>query len=55
MLFKIDFYECKNGKYPTLETVLIFADSVSECKKVAQEMLLSFKQKNVSYAIEEAL
>ena len=53
MLFQIDFYQSIQGKYITVHSAIVFADSVSECQTEADLIKKSLNDSNIKYAIEE--
>jgi hypothetical protein len=47
MLFPVDFSIRVNGNFHTVHTELIFANSVSECKQLANEISKTLSQENI--------
>jgi hypothetical protein len=53
-LFEVDFSVKINGYFQTVKKELIFANSVSECKKLAERFLDNFKNKQDIHIFIEA-
>lgn len=52
MLFSVDFSIRVNGNFRTVHTELIFANSVSECKRVAKEISNTLQHENIHIFID---
>lgn len=54
MLFDVDFSVKSNGDFQTVHKALIFANSVTECKDLADEIKNNLKENKNIYIFIEA-
>ncbi|WP_235603700.1 MULTISPECIES: hypothetical protein [Parageobacillus] len=53
MLFEVEFVVKENSHFETIQTALIYALTLSECRRIANEMASEFKVDGIQYFISE--
>ncbi|QIZ66670.1 hypothetical protein [Geobacillus subterraneus] len=53
MLFEVEFVLKENGHFETIQTALIYALTVTECRRIADEMAYELEIGGIQYFISE--
>ncbi|BAD74796.1 hypothetical protein GK0511 [Geobacillus kaustophilus HTA426] len=53
MLFEVEFVVKENGHFETIQTALVYALTVTECRRIADEMASEFEVDGIQFFISE--